>query len=172
MFRLLRLSAPCLLCSMVLLTAPQRVAAQFDDLAAKVPSSANAIVLLDGQKLLASPLAKSEGWKDKYEQAFASGLVTIAPDTQKLVLASQINYEFMQPQWEVAIADMGKARSAAEIARLTKGALDPIGDTPAVALRDNAYALELGPKRVAAMAPANRQAVARWLREISGRTAP
>ena len=30
--------------------------AQFEELAAKIPSTANAIVLLDGQKLLASPL--------------------------------------------------------------------------------------------------------------------
>jgi hypothetical protein len=147
-------------------------AAQFEELAAQIPASANAIVLLDGQRLLASPLAAREAWKEKYEQAFASGLVSIAPDTQKLVLAAQLDYEYLRPQWEVAVAQVGRPRAAAEIARLTKGTLDPIGDTPAVALRDNAYAIELGPKRVAAMAPANRQSVARWLREISGRTVP
>jgi hypothetical protein len=100
----------------VIMTAVQPARAQFEPLAAKVPTSANAIVLLDGQRLLASPLAVREGWKEKYEQAFASGLVAIAPDTQRLVLASQIDYEFMRPQWEVAVADVGKARSAAEIA--------------------------------------------------------
>src|SRR5688500_10574064 len=164
---LLRLSASCLLCSLVLLTLSQTAAAQFEDLAAHVTASANYIVLLDGQRLLDSPLAVREGLKDKYEQAFASRLVTISPDTQKLVLASQINYELMRPEWEVAVADLAKTRTAAEIARLTKGTLDPIGDTPAVVLRDNAYAIELGPKRVAAMAPANRQSVARWLRDIA-----
>jgi len=172
MFHLLRISACCLLCSFVLQIAASHAIAQFDELAAKIPASANAIVLLDGQRLLASPLAVKEGWKEKYEQAFASGLVSIAPDTQKLVLASQLDYEYMRPQWEVAVADVAKPRSAVEVARLTKGTLDPIGDTPAVALRDNAYAIELGPKRVAAMAPANRQSVARWLREVAGRTAP
>ena len=172
MFRPLRISAYCLLCGLTVLVVAPHAAAQFEELAAKVPATANAIVLLDGQRLLASPLAAREGWKEKYEQAFASGLVTIAPDTQRLVLASQLDYEYMRPQWEVAIADVGKARTAAEIARLTKGTLDPIGDTPAVALRDNAYAVEFTPKRIAAMAPANRQSVARWLRDVSSRTTP
>src|SRR5262245_62830299 len=89
------------------------VAAQFEELAAKIPATANAIVLLDGQKLLASPLATSEGWKEKYEQAFASGLVSISPDTQQLVLASQLDYEYMKPLWEVAVADLGRERTLA-----------------------------------------------------------
>lgn len=144
--------------------------AQFDDLAAKIPSTANAIVLLDGQKLLASPLATSEGWKEKYEQAFASGLVSIAPDTQKMVLASQLDFEYMKPLWEAAVADFGRPRSLADVARVTKGTLDPLGDTSAVALRDNAFVVAFGPQRLGVMSPANRQSVARWVRESAGRT--
>jgi hypothetical protein len=145
-------------------------AAQFNELAAKIPSSANAIVLLDGPKLLASPLATKEKWKEQYEQAFASGLVAISPDTQQLILASQLDYEFMRPVWEVAVADLGRERSLAEIARRTKGTIDPLGDTQAVALRDNAFLVAFGPKRLGVMSPANRQSVARWLREAGSRT--
>jgi len=39
----------------------------------------------------------------------------------------------MQPQWEAAIADLGKPRSAVEVARATKGILeriDPGGEGP------------------------------------------
>ncbi len=144
----------------------------FEDLATKIPASANVVVLLDAQRLLASPQAVREDWKSRYEQAFASGSVTMAPDTQRMVLASQMEYETMRPQWIVAVADFGKPRSAAEVARASKGVLDPFGRTPAVALRDNAYAIELGPQRFAAMSPANRQSVARWLRETEGRKSP
>jgi hypothetical protein len=150
----------------------QPAAAQFNELAAKIPSSANAIVLLDGQKLLASPIAVSEGWKEKYEQAFASGLASISPDTRQLVLASQLDYEYMQPLWEVAVADLGRERSLAEIARRTSSTLDPIGQTQAVALRDNAFLVALGPQRLGVMSPANRQSVARWLQDIDSRTQP
>src|SRR6185436_443098 len=127
------------------------VIAQFEELAAKVPATANAIVLLDGQKLLASPLATREGWKQKYEQAFSSGLASIPPDTQRMILAAEFNYEFMKPTWEAAVADLGRPRAMAEVARASKGTLDPIGDTAAIALRDNAYLLALGPQRLGVM---------------------
>jgi hypothetical protein len=153
-----------------LLSTP--VLAQFEDLASKIPASANAIVLLDAERLLSSAISKREGWKESYEKAFASGMVTISPDTKRLILAAEFDYQFMAPQWKLAVADVGRARTAVELARATKGVLDPIGDTPAVALRENAYAIELGPNRVAAFAPANRQTVARWLRETQSRTAP
>src|SRR5262245_48252024 len=146
--------------------------AQFQPLAAKVPATANAITLLDAKRLLESPLAKREGWKDKYEQAFASGLVSIPPTMQRMILAAELDYEYMKPQWELAVGELSDSRSAAQIARLTKGTLDPIGDVPAVALREDSYIAELGQKRLGAMAPANRQAVARWLREVQSRTAP
>lgn len=148
------------------------VRAQFEELMAKLPAATNAVVLLDAQRLFSSPLGTKENWKDKYEQSFASGLVTMAPDTNRLVLATQIDYEFMKPQWEAAVADFGSSRSAAQVARSAKGVLERIGDVPAVALHDNAYALELGPQRLGAMWPANRQAVARWLRDIQARREP
>src|SRR5262245_9729572 len=101
--------------------------AQFDDLLAKIPMSANAVVLLDAERLFASPIGVREGWKNKYEQSFAAGLVTMSPDTQRLVLAAQLDYEFMKPQWEAAIADFDRPRSAVAIARMTKENLDPLG---------------------------------------------
>src|SRR5262249_34333549 len=146
-----------LLALLAALSSPPTAKAQFEALLTKIPSSANAVVLVDAQRLFASPLGTREGWKDKYERSFASGLVTMSPDTERLVLAAQIDYEFMKPQWEAAVADFSKGRSAAEVARAAKGVLEKIGDVPVVALRENAYAVELGPKRLGAMAPANRQ---------------
>ena len=156
---------------LVLATAsPAR--AQFEELAAKIPGSANAIVLLDGQKVLNSPLAKSEGWREKYEEAFASGMVTIAPDTQQMVLAAQFDYQYMKPLWEVAIANFGDKRTVAEIARHTGGSVDTVADLPAVLLKDDSYCVQLAPAQLAVMAPANRQTITRWLRESSARNQP
>jgi hypothetical protein len=156
----------------IALVAVRPTYAQFEPLAAKVPSTANAITLLDAKRLLDSPLAAREGWKDKYEKAFASGLVAIPPNAVRMILAAELDYEFMKPRWELVIADLTEGRSVAQIARLTKGTLDQIGDVPAVSLRDDSYVVELGSKRLGAMAPANRQAVARWLREVQSRMAP
>jgi hypothetical protein len=164
------------LTSCVLLVAcglwPLPAAAQFEALAAKVPATANAIVLLDAQKVMNSPIAQKEGWKEKYEQAFASGLVTISPDTRHMVLGAQIDYQTMQPQWEVAIAEFSEEHSIAEVARTTKGTLDQFGELPAVILSDDSYCVQLAPSRLGVMSPANRQSVARWLREVGTRTEP
>src|SRR5262249_296142 len=135
-----------------------------------VPSTANAVALLDAKRLFESPLATREHWKDKYDQAFAAGLVSVPPTAQRMILAAEIDYEFMKPRWELAIAELSEARSTAQIAGLTKGTLDPIGDVATVALRDDSYLADLGQNRLGAMAPANRQAVARWLREIQSRS--
>ncbi len=148
--------------SAALLLAARPVSAQFEDLAAKVPATANALVLLDAQKLLATPLAKREGWAEKYDQAFAAGLATISPDTRRMILASQLDYEFMKPHWELAIADFSSDRKVAEIARRTKGTLDQIGELPVVLLSDDSYCVQFAPTRLGVMSPANRQSVARW----------
>jgi hypothetical protein len=165
------LTALCSL-SIIVLAAARPARAQFESLAASVPSSANAIALVDVKRLFAAPLAAKEGWKDKYDRAFASGLCAIPPYTDRLILAAEFDYEHLQPKWELAVAELADTRTAAMIARTSKGVLDPIGKLPAVAIRDDSYVVELGGKRLGAMAPANRQAVARWLREIQSRTAP
>lgn len=151
---------------------PRSAAAQFEQLAAKLPASANAIVLLDAQRVMASPIAEKEGWKERYEQAFASGLVTISPDTRHMLLGAQLDYQTMQPLWEVAIADFSEEHSISEIARATQGTLDQFGELPAVSLSDDSYCVQLAPTRLGVMSPANRQAVARWLREVGSRNEP
>lgn len=165
------LTALCSL-SIIVVAAARPASAQFESLAASVPSSANAIALVDVKRLFAAPLAAKEGWKDKYDRAFASGLCAIPPYTDRLILAADFDYEHLQPTWELAVAELVETRTAAMIARTSKGVLDPIGKLPAVAIRDDSYVVELGGKRLGAMAPANRQAVARWLREIQARTSP
>lgn len=157
---------------LVVVFAVQPVRAQFEPLAVNIPSSSNAVALFDVEGLFASELAKKEGWQGKYEQAFATGLCAIPPFTNRMILAAEIEYESMRPRWEVVVADLAETRNVAMIARLSKGVIDPVANYPAVALRDDSYVVELADKRLAAMAPANRQSVARWLREVQARTAP
>ena len=145
---------------------------QFEDLAAKVPSTANAIVLLDAQRIMSSSFAAKQGLKEKYDEAFASGLATIPPDTQRMILATQLDYEHMKPLWQVAVADLGQPRTVVDIARRTKGNIDKVGDLDAVALSDNSMCVQLSPNRLGVMAPANRQTVARWVKDIESRDQP
>jgi hypothetical protein len=157
-----------ILCLLVGRIAP----GQFEELAAKVPASANALVLLDGQKLLSSPLAVKEGWKSKYEEAFASGLLTIPPDTERMIVATQLDYEHLSPLWQAVVATFARERVVSDIARHTKGDLDKVGDLDAVVLSDNSVCLQFAPTQLGVMAPANRQTVARWARAAESSKSP
>jgi hypothetical protein len=145
---------------------------QFEELLAKVPSTANSLALVNGEKLFSSPLAVKEGWKEKYQQAFATGLVSIPPDTKRMLLAAQMDYSYMKPLWELAIADFNEEKLIAQVARNTKGTIDNVGEWPAVVLDDDSYCVQLEATRLGVMAPANRQTVSRWLREAGTRKEP
>ena len=53
-----------------------------------------------------------------------------------------------------------------QIAQLHDGTQDEIEGLAAIARPNDTYIVQLGPKRVAAMTPANRQVVTRWIREV------
>ena len=79
---------------------------EFQDLVNKIPRSANAVVLLNMEKAKSSPLGMKEDWRAKVEQAFEYGLVRVPPQAKRFVLASQIDFEFMEPLWEAAVIEM------------------------------------------------------------------
>jgi hypothetical protein len=155
------------------LTAVARPAgAQFQDLVARVPATANSLVLINVKKIFVSPQAQRENWKQKLEQAFASGLVFLPPDADVCVLASQLDFDLMRPEWEIALLELNGAPSLPLIARQQKGRLESVAGSAAVALPSDNYLVSLGPKTVGTMAPANRQGVARWIRSTSDRGKP
>ena len=141
-------------------------AAQFRDLVSHVPNGANALVILNVEKILSSPLGEREGWKSNLEKAFSAGMVRVPPKAKRFIMAAQIDFEFMKPNWEAAVADLERAPSMGKIAKEYEATPDKFGDTEALLLPSDAYVMALREKTLAAMAPANRQVVARWLQEL------
>ncbi len=142
---------------------------QFDELAKQVPSSTNAIAFINVEKLMASPVAVREKWSEKKDSAFASGISFLPPDTKVALLPMQLDFEMWVPMWEAALMEIDHEPSQAVAIALTGGAADTVVGREAVALPGDAYLVRLAAKTVSFMAPANRQAVARWMREIDAR---
>lgn len=163
----LGLAALALTCAM-----PTAAAAQFGELVKHVPRSANAIVLLNMEKAKQSPMGVKEGWDKRVESAFEAGLSRVPPQATQFVLAAEIDFEFMQPVWEAGVFNLDEEVPVAEIAKNRGGVLDTIEGLPAVALPNDTYVVQLGPKTLGAMGPGNRQAVARWIREVRGPSPP
>jgi hypothetical protein len=139
---------------------------EFQELVNQIPRAANAVVLLNMERFKSSPLGIKEGWKEKVEKAFEAGLVRVPPQATRFVLASQIDYEFKEPLWEAAVVDLDQGLSMGQLADLRGGTPDTIEGLPAIARPNDTYLVQLGPQRIAAMGPGNRQAVVRWIREV------
>jgi hypothetical protein len=142
--------------------------AQFRELVAKLPKSANAVLLLNVDKALDSPMGIREGWKKKIEKSFASGMIRVPPQATDFVLASQIDLEFMQPIWSAAVMNLSENVSIPQIAERRGGTLDQLENLSGAALPNDTYVVRFAPRTVGAMQPANRQSVLRWIREVQG----
>jgi hypothetical protein len=150
----------------IALVLPAR--AQFRELVAKLPKSANAVVLLNVDKALDSPMGIREGWKKKIEKSFAAGMIRVPPQATDFVLASQIDLEFMQPIWSAAVMNLSENVSIPQIAERRGGTLDQLENLSGAALPNDTYVVRFAPRTVGAMQPANRQSVLRWIREVQG----
>ncbi len=145
--------------------AAEPATAQFRELLSKAPKSANAVVLLNVAKAVDSPMGIREGWKKKIEKSFQAGLVRVPPQATNYVVASQLDLEFLEPIWSAAIMDLSEAVSLPKIAERRHGTVDSMDGIGAVALPNDTYLVRFALTTIGVMQPANRQAVARWLRE-------
>ena len=162
----LRVVVFCAVVAACLGPAASQSSAQFQDMVRHVPKGANAIMILNVDNILASPMGVREGWKANLEKAFAAGMIRVPPKANRFVLASQIDFEFMKPNWEAALAEAKRVPWMSKIAKEYEGTLDKIGETEAVVLPNDTYVVLLRKGTLGAMAPANRQAVANWLADL------
>ncbi len=145
----------------------QSTAEDFKDLVAKVPSGANTIVVLNMEKVRNSRMGAREGWSKSLAQAHADGLFVAPPQATRFVLASQLDFEFVEPLWEAAVVETGAPVTVEEVVLSRGGVLDTLEGRTAAALSNDTYVVQLGPQLLCGMGPANRQVVLQWMRQLS-----
>ena len=143
------------------------VLAQFGALSRRIPNGANAIVVLNIEKIHQSPLAQEQNWRAQQENAAAAGLTILPPSADQFIMAAKMDYDFMEPVWETALARLHYEPDLPKFAARFGGTVDRVADRNAVRLPDDSYAVQLSKTVVACMRPGNRQSVARWLRSTN-----
>jgi len=138
----------------------------FHALANRLPRSANVLGIVNLEKMYQSPQAIREGWKKKIEGAFEAGVTRVPPQTARLVVGMQLDLDNVQPLWEAAVIDLNTNFEVGTIAMRRSGKADKINGLPVAVLPGDVFLVQFGPRTLGALAPANRQAAARWLREI------
>jgi len=134
-----------------------------NSLAARLPATANALVLIDVEQTLGSGLAKAQGWGRKLEQAYVARPVFLPPEAKKLALgAALLPQEDFRCLWEVALMELSEPAGVRSIARSEAGFVDEINGRPAAITPVNAAFVDLGDKVLGTVRPADRQFVSRW----------
>ena len=129
-----------------------------------IPDSANALVVMDAKTLFESPLGKREKWSETYSDVLTSAPLHLPPTATRMVIGSEMNFQYMTQNWEVAVIQTGVDYSAKEIAQALRGAVDEIEKKSAVHTPMDAYVVNLAPRVLGVHWPGNRQAVSRWIR--------
>ncbi len=143
--------------------------AQLDQLAIRVPSSANAIVIINAKAAYASPLARAQNWTQGDMQAHNDGMMNLPTSVESFLMAAEMDFEFMQPYWEISVAHVRQMPAMSDIATRSGGRLDRLAGSQAVERPNDSYVVTLGPKVIGAMSPANRQQVTSWVRKSQRR---
>ena len=142
-----------------------RVNAQIDQNARWIPNSANALVIVRAKEIFETEIARKERWKTDRLKAFQSGATFLPPTTQQLLMSAQLDYEYMEPIWQVAVFEKsGSAIDILEVSKRVRGNLEKFDDKDAVLLPNDTYLVKLDENTLGTMTPANRQVTARWLR--------
>jgi hypothetical protein len=160
-----RLATLLFLTGILLQFCPQ-AKAQFLDEAKWVPAHANCLILVNADQIYSSNIAQRENWAAERQGAFEQGLTIVPANAGKVMLASQMDFKFMDTVWTVGIfskmkSDQGLAKLAAQAER----ELEKLGVHDALELPGDVYAVQLEEGTLGVMAPANRQSTVRWLRD-------
>ncbi|HEY6563197.1 MAG TPA: hypothetical protein VIY86_01750, partial [Pirellulaceae bacterium] len=127
------------------------------------------LVLVHAKRLYDSPLGKTNGWKKDQVKAFQSGADFIPATIERVLIASQLDLDNLQPVWKLSIFDAyGSQVNIPRLSERTGGNIEVLNGRNAVDLPNDTYVIQVDDTTIAAMSPANRQATARWLRAQGG----
>lgn len=159
----------CGLCFAMVVLDGRAALGQFEELVRRVPANANALVLVDADKVFASPAAARDNWRENRQRAWESGLSLLPPTAKHAILASQLDLKSMINVWETAVMRLDHEPALDKLAKLSGGALDKVNGYSAVAMSSDSYVVDFRNRIVGAIAPGNRQLVGRWIQETESR---
>jgi hypothetical protein len=170
-----RLTYLCLLSVLLLLTAAESAVASYMDLLRRAPDSANTLILIDVERMLNSPIAMKEKWRDKANSAAASQSESLhfPINSQRYMLASKLNFvSDFENIWDVALIETINEVGLPYLAKMEGGYLDKVDGQEIAYSPRNAFFVSLKPTILGVSFPANRQDLGRWLRAVKRRDEP
>lgn len=139
-------------------------AAEFSELVERLPDGPNAILVIDSQKMLASPMAVAGGWKSQVRDGRAP--INLPPGAEKVVVAARLDpTRGFTRSWEAGLASLTEPISMPLLAKAEGGHTDEINGMDAARVPANAYFLKITPQLMGMRYPADRQATFDWAQQ-------
>ena len=148
----------------ILILSATCMASEFDELVQYIPRGANGVMAIDVAKTLDSPLAKKNGWDKKFSDGRADRPLHLPPEADKVLAVAQFDIvRDLRRNWDVALFGLTESIPLKFVARAEGGYMDSVEGVDAAWIPSDAYVLTAGENALLMQAPANRQAVGRWL---------
>ena len=154
---------------LLVLLGPSTARAQFDALSKNIQNGANAVLAIDVEAVLKTPLANKESWGKKLESAFVDRSIVLPPEARRVLHASTLRPDRnFESDNEISLLQVSRSPALATIARANGGRIEQIKGRDVVAGLTNAYVIPVSSDVLAVYSPANRQLAGRWIGELSG----
>ncbi len=141
----------------------QSASKKYGELLKRLPETANMIMLIDVDGLLATPMAEREGWRAQLEQNASRGL-GLSPEISRMVVASSIDLPSFDERWKLGMAELRSGLpDIAKIAENEGGYVEPIGTTPAAWSPRGITMFTFPPNIFAFAETGDRQSITTWL---------
>ncbi|MDA7911865.1 hypothetical protein N9061_02555 [bacterium] len=142
--------------------------AQFENAAKWVPENANCLVMVQAENILNSAIGRRENWATDRSAAFRSGASFFPPTTKRILMGSQIDFEFLDSVYHVGVFEKkGSEINLVEVSKRVNGNIATIGGKQALELPNNSYLIKVDNTTLVTMTPSNRQMTTRWLAKTS-----
>lgn len=149
---------------MVFITGSVSAEEPWRDLTRLVPSSANAILVVDVETLFESPLAKTRGWRESHANQFDITPTLLPPDAKYFLLAAEVDVEHFEPKWEFAAMELSRQISMQEICERLDGRMDVLAGNSVVLTPRGSFIVPFEDQRFGLIRLAQRQWAAQQVR--------
>src|SRR5688572_21653378 len=98
--------------SLLALTLSNGARATFQTLAERLPAASNALVAVNVEKVLNSPYAEQEQWRQNIADSWAKQPMMIPAGATRLITVASVKTSVMEPYWELSLIEMDTVPSA------------------------------------------------------------
>ena len=92
--------------SLLALTLSNGARATFQTLAERLPAASNALVAVNVEKVLNTPVAQQEQWRQNIADSWAKQPMMIPPGATRLLTVASVKTSVMEPYWEMSLIEM------------------------------------------------------------------